>query len=297
MMKKVYRSIMIRYLLIIFIGGVVFTGCNVINPPEPVPTYVHVDSFKFLNSDPVNNGSPSHAINTVFANYNGINIGAFDLPCNIPVITTPGAQLILSPGIEVNGYSNQESPYPFYLNDVDTLKAQPGKIVNYTPVTGYNGNISLLVNNPFETNTQFTILSGAVSMILTNDGFEGKAGYVNFLTNDSAQYATVTGFLYNATRGSRAVICELNYKSNIPIAVGLIPYSTGSGTTYTIPPQYNNQAFAPAAQWTKLYISLTEIISLYPADAYQLVIKAAVPYGQASGYALFDNLKVVTTKY
>ncbi|MDR3681401.1 MAG: hypothetical protein P4L41_15650 [Flavipsychrobacter sp.] len=300
-----------RYALLILFGAVLLGGCNIINPSEQVPTFVHIDSFRFVNSNPDVYGSSSHNINTVFATYNGVPIGVFDLPCTIPVIVTGSNQLILQPGIAVNGFNDQESPYPFYINAIDTLVAQPGKVVNYTPVTGYVSSTSMVFKEDFEKGFQFfkysdtglinntiPIPPGNDSMIIVTKSqdptkvFEGQAsGYINMPTRDSATEASQ----YFTIAANTPVLCELNYKSNVPIAIGLIPIILTTGATTQ--PQFNNLAFNPSPdQWTKIYINLAEIVSLYPADKYSLIIKTAVPYGQANGYALFDNIKVVTSK-
>lgn len=288
---------MIRYFTLIFIGVVFLGGCNVINPTEPVPTYVHIDSFRFADSAG-NYGSTSHDINTIFAFYNGIQIGVYSLPCTFPVITTPGAQLVLQPGVALNGFNDQEGAYPFYAQAVNVLVPQPGKIINETPTTNYLPNTSLLFNDAFELNsgTQFSNYSGTVPMLshTSDSAFEGQgSGLMNFTKNDSAEVVTVKPL--TLPTGS-SVFCEFNYRGNIPVSIGLIAISSSGGTVNTTVPEYNNIAFAPTPKWTKIYLSLTETISSFPASSYELVIKAAVPYGQANGYAQFDNIKIVTTK-
>jgi len=286
---------MIKHFTLFFIGIVFLAGCNIINPSEPTPTYIHIDSFHFVNSNPTTYGSSSHNINTVFAIYNGIQIGVYSLPCTFPIITTPGAQLILQPGIPINGFNDQEGAYPFYSQAIDTLVPQPGKIVNYTPTTGYLSNTKILFMDAFELNSgsQFTkdSVSGVNIITVNSDSaFEGTgSGLMNFTKNDSASVYTQ----YMVLPTGKSVFCELNYKSNIPIAIGLVAISKSTGN---ISVQYNNIAFAPTAHWTKIYLSLTEIISSFPADDYSLIIKGAVPYGQANGYAQFDNIKLVTSQ-
>lgn len=294
-----------KYFSIITLGVILlFGGCNIINPTEPTPTYVHIDSFS-VSSNYSLYGSNSSAINTVFAVYNGINIGVFQLPCNIPVLASAGNQLILSPGIPVNGFNDQESTYPFYTSFIDTLVPQPGKVITLNPKVSYNSAAKMIFSEPFENESigQFVKYASAntdydTGMAITTDPnmvFEGKgSGIIYFTKYDSTE---VVGFNRINIASSTPVLCELNYKSNIAIAVGLLAVTDSATTTATTSPQYNNLAFGASPQkWQKVYINLAELVSIYPAQYYYLVIKAAVPYGQNGGWALFDNIKVITSQ-
>ena len=76
-----YRLIYIAFLLVLVWLG---PGCNIINPHEQTPTYIHVDSFVFQYNSAVP-FTTSHDIRTVWAYYNNNPVGTFDLPATFPV--------------------------------------------------------------------------------------------------------------------------------------------------------------------------------------------------------------------
>src|SRR3954469_7333951 len=102
------------YLFVVIAACFMQQGCNIINPAEPTPTYVHIDSFNMQGNVNVT-GTNSHKITNVWVYYNNHSMGVFNLPVTVPIITegTNGV-LRLQPGIDANGFSTIEIPYPFY---------------------------------------------------------------------------------------------------------------------------------------------------------------------------------------
>src|SRR5947208_2212519 len=136
-MRKNVRNGFLAFLL--FCAMLPWWGCNVINPHEPTPTYVHIDSFHFVANPTYVGTTISHKITTVWAYYNNNPIGEFDLPCTIPVVTNgETGTLELAPGILINGLNSSLTAYPFYTLDTFRLPTMPGKIVNHTPVTEFD---------------------------------------------------------------------------------------------------------------------------------------------------------------
>ncbi len=108
-----------RFILLIFTAICVlfFQDCNVINPPEKTPTYIHIDSVHVNINPYLTNVSASSNITCIWVYYNENPIGTFDLPATIPVMTTSDTgvgQLQIAPGIAVDGLNNLLGVYPFY---------------------------------------------------------------------------------------------------------------------------------------------------------------------------------------
>ena len=59
---------------------IIFPACNLINPKEQVPTYLHLDRFTFSNPDSSYTGSSSHDIPSAWVYVNDQPVGTFDLP-------------------------------------------------------------------------------------------------------------------------------------------------------------------------------------------------------------------------
>ncbi|GAA4467268.1 hypothetical protein GCM10023093_22810 [Nemorincola caseinilytica] len=260
-------------------------GCNIINPQEKIPTYIHIDSF-------VLDGGKLHDINNVTVYYDGRSVGSFDLPCTIPVITTgPTGKLELAPGILVNGRNDRPLTYPFYKMAISTLNEQPGKIVYLTPSTSYYDSVKVTVISDFEAGiTKFAKWGGTTSLVaVTADSLklEGTASGAVFLNtfSDSSIDSTIHAFPIR----TGAAFIEFDYRSSTPFAIGL---QAKLGTTYTSGIAYMAGIY-PSDGWHKFYLNVTGFVSQYPADSYNMYIKAALD-GRTSGRLLIDNIKLVT---
>lgn len=281
-------------LLIILGCGISWEGCNVINPSETVPTYIHIDTFAFDATPPNPNQrvSLSHDITSVTAYYNGESIGTFDLPANIPVMVASQGSLRLAPGITIDGRNSITGAYPFYRLDTSTIVAQPGKVINYIPKTGYFKDMVPYMISDFESGlTNFGMAGGNVGMTLvTADSlvYEGAASGGIFMSNagDSSVDSAITSFPIPFT----AAFIELNYNSTVPFYVGL---QAKLGSSVSSTPYYLIGLY-PSTGWKKLYLNVSDFNGTYQGTSYNLYIKATLPDGQSSGRLLLDNIQLIT---
>lgn len=274
-----------KWVLLIF--TVIFSswGCNIINPQEQIPTYIHIDSFKF-------EGGRLHDIKCVTVYYNGDEIGTFDLPATVPVITSgTSGKLQLAPGILVNGRNERPIAYPFYKNHLSTLTSQAGKVVTIVPETGYFDSVKFYTISDFESGiTKFSKWGGTTYIQTTSADslkYEGTGSGIVILPSsaDSSIDSTTTAF---AIKAGIAFI-EFDYKTTTPFAVGL--QATLANVISTSPTFL--AGILPNDRWQKFYLNATGFTSQYPADAYNMYIKAALQ-GQTNGRLLIDNIKLVT---
>ena len=156
-MKKVVAA---TYLTV---AGLGFSACNIINPKEEIPTYVHIDSFKFYNPNPNLTGSANQAITSVWAYIDGNPIGVFDLPATIPVLANGTQELQLAPGVNNQGLKDYQLTYPFFAFHKESITATPGKVINITPETQYVPDLKYWIED-FETSNSFSKLSGDTSI-------------------------------------------------------------------------------------------------------------------------------------
>lgn len=264
-------------------------GCDIINPAEQVPTYVHIDSFSF--SATPNSGSTSHKISSVWVYFDNQIVGAFDLPANIPVLGSGKGKLLVMPGITYSGLNDVQYPYPYYTTDTMTLQTGTGLTVNFTPKTHYiTDSLLNLTIEDFENSNSFINYTGDTNVVRVHDStlvFEGQySGYIFLKTADYSESILNIPF---TTKGSEAFV-EINFKSSIPFEVGL-QASDLSGSLFV---QYI-YGFKPQAEWTKIYVGLAEFITTYPNDDYRLVIKA-IPQDSSGGYVQLDNIKIISQK-
>ena len=104
-------------------------SCNT-NLNKQAPTYIHIDSFKFVANPAIKSLTLSHQINIAWVYYNNNPVGVFDLPAIIPVLANGTGVLSVVPAIIIDGQNNLTGQYPFYQTDTFTFTSQPGKIIS-----------------------------------------------------------------------------------------------------------------------------------------------------------------------
>jgi hypothetical protein len=281
--------------LCIGIAGIIgSSSCNLINPDEVVPTYVHIDSFSF-SGNPVVTGSNSHRITSVYVYFNNSPVGVFDLPVTFPVMATAPGTLTVLPATDFSGLSGFQAIYPFYLGDTLNLAPAPGETINYAPATEYLKSTVIRLNEEFEqgqgSDNAFMKLTGdttIVNTIASSEVFEGGGSGLIRLTSgrDSATVITRKGRFIPI--GKQAYI-ELNYRSNMPFWVGMnVDRTDGfSATEYLI-------GLKPREEWGKIYIGLSDFMGNNQGPEYRILLHAERPQEVSDGFLYLDNLKVVS---
>jgi hypothetical protein len=273
----------------LFFSLVLLGSCDIVNPAEPIPTYIHIDSFQFIQTP--NTGTASQKITSVWVYLDGKDVGAFDLPATIPIIAEKAGQIRVSPGVTYSGLNDILTPYVFFLSDTMTLNPAPGQTVTWTPKSRYMSDTLLnIFNVDFETGFDpFTHLSGTDSISVTNDPnhvFEGTyAGYFA-VNSDSASEELLTQSFF----APKESFVELNYRGSLSFEIGL--QSTNSNGQFISQYLFGYKA---RPDWNKVYIGLQDFIDAYPDKAYRVIIRVN-PEPGATGYVSFDNLKVISRK-
>ncbi len=289
-MRKIYVG------LLVFFGCLMLlvSGCNLINPHEKIPTYIHIDSFVFTNT-PNLNISNSHSITSVYAYYNNVNIGTFDLPCTIPVMATGTGILTLAPAIIQDGLNSLVSLYPYYISDDYSFAAQPGKIITHNPTTHYYTDIKKTTISEFAFgNTNFALVMGTRPLfaVYNKDSlvFEGDASGEIILkaVGDSSVDSSKIQFAIPLNQNQAYI--EFDYKSSIPFYVGL-----GANLSHYISTDpYYLAGISPNDHWQKFYLQVTDFAGRAQATSYTFYIKAVLGDGQTNGRLLIDNIQLVT---
>ena len=287
-------------LLLASAGLFTTSSCNIINPTEPVPTYVHIDSFAMVHNDSLaagSEGSFSRKITAVYAYYNNTPVGVFNLPVTFPVIADAPGQIALFPAVDINGLSGVELSYPFYAPDVFTLQPQPGATITHTAVTKYQTG----TNFPF--NFNFDDVNSLKFTLYPNSG-----GTYNIALR-SAEPANVfegdgSGHIHVANAGDTSVIIsesipvragveaymEFNFKGTVPAQIGLYSYNPTA-----LIPEYTEYVIGinPRATWGKFYIPIRPFIASH-YGVFRILVRTQSPSDQAGGDFYIDNVKVVT---
>lgn len=283
--------------LIILVCGItlVLGSCNLINPPDPVPAYLSIEPFAFSAGS--GQGTSSEKITEAWLYVNNNFLGAYSLPAEVPVIAAGESEVILFPGIRVNGIASSPDIYPFYTNDVRSLVLTPAESTTIKPVAQYSDNVTFSALEDFESGHPFLDdLDGdpATGIVLSNqDVFEGSASGFIELTPEHPEMEVATFLLFAElpTNGT-PVYLELNYKNNVEFALGLVGVEDS-------PPGIKDYfyIFNKKEEWNKIYIEMTERLRVSQFPKYQLALRAI--YSESGGpmnYIYLDNLKLVHFK-
>ena len=275
--------------ILIFFGFLIITSCEMINPEEQVPTYLHIDSFNFQKTP--NTGTASQNITSVWVYFEGERVGVFDLPATVPILADAVGKVSVLPGVTYSGIKDILTPYVFFLSDTMTLTPAPGQIVSWTPTTQYMEEEYLnIFNVDFEAGgNPFTQFDGDTSLQVVTDPnlvFEGNASGYIYLDNMSRS----ENMLLQQFFADKEAYIELNYRGTLDFEVGL-QSTTAGGQPFT---QYVF-GYKARPDWNKVYIGLQDFISANPGKAYRVVIKVA-PGSPSTGFVLIDNLKVIFRK-
>ena len=287
---------MIKYFPLILLLGCIFFGCNIKNPKEPTPTYIHIDSFKMVDNKNVvpPKLSLSHQINSFTAFYNNNPLGVFDLPATFPVITNGTGKLTLFPGVSMDGLNNFMVTYPFYAADTFSFAAQPGTIITHIPTTHYYDSTKHFLNDDFNTVSAiyFVPVDGTIPIMTTNtvgEVFEGSgSGKISLSLPNDTLSECISNVTFNIPHNTDAYI-ELNYKCTVPFYLGIKSNLYGTTTYYQ---RYLSGIF-PTDHWQKFYLALKDFAAQYTGDYYTLYIKSYLPAGTTSGTVLIDNVQLV----
>jgi hypothetical protein len=267
-----------------------FPACELINPEEPVPAYISINSFN-LTVNPVVDGTASHKITDAWVYSNGSLVGVYELPCTFPVLEEGERDLIIKAGIKMNGISSARGYYPFYTNHEQRINLVAGETHTITPsVTYYPGKVHY--KEGFEDGgislEKFGVSDTNITKNAT-DVFEGA--YSGMITIASPHdYALVaTSSAYILPKNSTPVFLELNYKTNNPFKAGLFA-SIGGGQLEKKEVITVNKS----ANWNKIYINLTyACASNQNASDFKLYVEVFKETDVEPAVILLDNIKLV----
>ncbi len=277
--------------LVILLVSSIFSACNLIDPDEKLPVYFKIDSIR------VETGSSYPQLNNitdVWVTVNGDRVGTFELPAFFPVIADGKTNVVIMPGIKVNGIAATRDIYPFFdYYEFDTVFT-PVNTYEITPVFKYKDNLFMWTEHfpgviqgyKFERTTQSDTI-----FVVEADSSIGPGNYTGnvYLTVEKPKFQVVTIDDFYFPTDGRKIYAELDYKNNQEFEVGLFTYKSNQVIIDPLvivnphPDSYN-----------RIYIDLTSYVN-YNAGAYKfkLYIGAEKPDTISSGFISIDNVAVI----
>jgi hypothetical protein len=276
--------------LTLFIFIFLFSSCNVINPAEPVPGYIHIDKFNITSTPTL--GTDSSKITDVYVYIDNGYQGAYPLGASFPVLNSGSHQMQFYAGVIMNGISTTRILYPFYDSYNQTVDLEPGKTITIQPVIKYssftecawcesfdNAGVSLAETDRSDTNLTVLALGNA-------NNFEGKSGAV-YLDDAHPFFELFTDTSYDLY-GSSNVYLEMNYRCNNSLNVGMVAYSSSSTDQFSV------EIINPKTVWNKIYVELTPSVRTYTtAYGFKIFLGATKDEGVTNAEFYFDNFKLL----
>ena len=270
---------------------IAFAGCDTFDPSSPIPVYVAVDTFAVTTTP--NEGSASNKITEGWFYANNEFLGSYTLPATIPVIAEGETEIVVFPGIRVNGIAAFPDIYPFYERHLATVQSIPADTVPVTPSTTYLATVAFPLIEDFEASNAFVDdLDGDSETALipdTVDVFEGvKSGRIVLTAEHDFIEVASLPVLGNIPLTGAPVYLEMNYKTNVELGVGLVGQGPG------VPPA--KQVFVvlrPRDDWNKIYIELTDQIIASGLPGYQVLFVAVHDQLLETSEVFVDNVKLV----
>jgi len=289
---KYNYSVFITFCLLLAIA---FNSCEIYNPSEPIPAYIHIDKIS-LNTSFSTEGTNSNKITDAWVYIDEQLIGCFELPATFPVLYEGSHQIKIRPGIKVNGIAATRSPYPFY-NSYDTIiNLQKGVKLNLKPIVRYRTNMTFNFMEDFENTGNIispspkTGVDDTLKVINTPNPnvFEGNGSGIVYLDNQHTFFEGVSSISYGLPKNGADVFLEFNYKCNHEFQVGVYAHSN-SGSSQELALTLN-----PSANWNKTYVYLTGVVSSsINATDFSIFFGMVNNTSSDSLALLLDNIKLV----
>ncbi len=282
---------------------IVSTACSSDNLKADIPAYVSIPAFE-LETDYTAEGTAHSKFTTAWIFYNNEPVGAFELPCVVPVITNeaPG-ELLVYPGISMNGIDATRAIYSFCepvreqvnLATLDTFYFNAGS--DSIPKTRYADNTTVVIVEDFDQsgiNLEPTSSSDTSVVVISDDAhtFEypgednGRSGLLT-VAQQISRVEVRSSDSYILPRG-RDVFLELTYKSNNSLLIGVL------ADEGVLVPRSSLLLRSSNNTWNKIYVNLiNEISASNQGTPMNLLFGALLDEGVDTAKIYVDNLKLV----
>lgn len=284
-MKKILPG---ACLLALAIGALTFDGCQVFDPAEDVPSYIHIDSIGLsVNS---NQGTASHNIPDAWVYVDGELLGGYEMPVNIPVLKEGTHTILVLAGIKQNGLSTTRAIYPEYRGWDTTVTLTRGQITQLGPiVVQYFPSTNFMWMCDFDQmGTTITDAGsnypGQLHTISGSQAFEGSSGYVT-LNADTLTFYAESSFTMSFNNGYD-IYLEMNYSGTQPFSVGVKNVQSNNYIPWV--------QVTPEATWHKIYIHLNDAVSVDPSGGvFTVYIAAQKDANTSDSWLAIDEIKLI----
>ncbi len=286
----------------LFFSVFLMAGCDKFEGDQTIPSYIRIDSIgvKITSST---QGTASASLTDAWVYVDDQLIGCFELPAVVPVLAEGNCTIKVYPGFKINGMNNTRAPHPMFNFLTFKKVLYPDSTISLT-TQSINGKQTLLTT--YKDNCTFKWMESFADPSLSLDSAKGSETNIG-LTPDGfddvyeGQFSgriympdSVTYFLgtnnedLNLPKNGKAVILELNYKTNVDVTIGM--YATSTSETVMQP----LLVLSPTSTWKKIYVNLSPFVSSQTsAINYKVFFGVLRSESDSAGEILLDNIKLV----
>ena len=280
--------------ILLIIITIILIGCQKELEAERA-CFVSIEEFKYLSNNeenvPFSQDYQSTRISDCWVTFNGLFLGAFEMPSTIPVLFNGEINAKISPGIKVNGTSLNRIIYPFYKEyEISTeINFEENNILNPTTEYKENTNFQLLEEGTFELGNMLekTENSDTIPFTQNEEVFQGQKSCAIRIDNENPffQIKNIEPLFFE--NFFESIFIELDFKSSIPFSVGLI-------TNEDLANRQEHMIIFASNEWKKMYLDISPLIGTEGAvSSYQIYFEGNLPENTESGFVILDNIKIV----
>ncbi len=272
---------------------ILFTSCEVINPPEQVPSYIAVDTVKVKINSP-SEGSSIHNISDCWLYVNNKLIGVFEVPFKVPVLEFGVQSIQLEPGIKNSGSDSNRDIYPLMYGYYLDSQLTQGEVLTITPEFEYRPATFDLVEEFEDIGIEFEPSAESDTVITLVEGteaLEGKSMYVA-LDDDRPNFECRSTSLFEIEQEGSAFL-EISFKCNQTFSFGLFALEYNGAVLSEI--RKNVYVFNSTDDWKTVYIDLNYFVLNTSATQFRLFFTAIRPDNAEDEKTeiYIDNVKLV----
>lgn len=281
-----------KSLFILALIGLVY-GCNWINPPEELPSFISVQEPKVC-LDSLCQDKRTHGLKAVWVYSEGIPVplGIFGTNSRFPLPDESKREIYLRAGVYENGISNFVKEYPFLQIIRHQTSGIKGKTDTLTADFRYFQDSTLtfpiaetfegqdLQLEPFIQATD----SAQIERSMDNPYLGAYCGKIKLdASRKSLQLQSTREF--NLPGNGSEVWLEIAFRGDVNLQAGLISNINGNVKVL------NQNTILKSSEWTVLYLNFTTLASTYSSGSFRLWLNVD---GEGKGGSVFvDQIRLV----
>ncbi|HOZ29880.1 MAG TPA: hypothetical protein PLL66_03095 [Bacteroidales bacterium] len=270
-----------------------FISCEIINPPEQIPSYITVDTVRVKINSPAE-GTSIHNISDCWLYVNNKLIGVFEVPFKVPVLESGVHSIQIEPGIKNSGGDANRDIYPMMYGYYITDTLTEGEVLNIVPEFSYRPVVFDLIEDFEDIGIAFQVSSESdttISLVSGNEAQEGKSMYVA-LDDEHPNFECRSTSLYEIEKNGSAFL-EVSFKCTDSIDFGLFALESNGASMSEI--RKSVFTFKPTNTWKKVYIDLHYHVINTTGTQFRLYFAAIRSEDDETDKTefYFDNIKLI----